>query len=284
MRKLNVGVVGCGLNSENHLRVYSKTKGVRLVAVCDTTLAKAQERARKFGAQFALSDYDSMLRLDLDLVDVVTPTSTHAPLTIQALEAGHNVLVEKPMALSSKDASTMIAAARKSGRTLCVNHNKLFFRSVISAKKAVEEGSLTVSQMRISHHFAYKRVLQGWRLNDESGGIFWDALVHPVYLTEHFLGPATSVFAVARRIRENVFDSFVLVLQNQRMATVDYFWNAKYPLLELQVLSRDGDCILADLVHDLVVKRSGNYITPTGRYVMRMIAEDIDNPIGRWFG
>jgi UDP-N-acetylglucosamine 3-dehydrogenase len=199
-----------------------------------------------------------MLRLDLGLVDVVTPTLSHAPLSIRALEAGHNVLVEKPMALSSKEALDMIEAARKNGRTLCVDHNKLFFRTVMQAKAAVEEGSMTVSQMRISHHFAYKHVLQNWRLSDESGGILWDAVVHPVYLTAHFLGPVTSVYALARKIEEPVFDSFILVLQNQRMGTIDYFWNAKYPLLELQVLGEDGDCYHAELVHDIAVKRSGD--------------------------
>ena len=152
----------------------------------------------------------------------------------------------------------------------------------MQAKAAVEEGSLVVSQMRISHHFAHKHLLQRWRLSDESGGILWDAVVHPVYLTEHLLGPVTSVYAVARKIKERVFDSFILVLQNRRMGTIDYFWNAKYPLLQLQVLGENGDCYHADLVHDVAVKRSGDYVPPRGHYFMSLVAEDFQVPLARW--
>jgi UDP-N-acetylglucosamine 3-dehydrogenase len=134
MKSLTVGLVGCGVNSDNHLRVYSKTRGMRLVAVCDRELSKARAKARDYGADFAFSDYDSLLGLDLDLVDIVTSTPTHAELSCMALETGHNVLVEKPMALTSRECEVMIGAARRSGRTLCVGHNKLFFNAVIEAR------------------------------------------------------------------------------------------------------------------------------------------------------
>ncbi len=59
-----------------------------------------------------------MLDLDLDLVDIVTPTSTHAKLAELALESGRNVLVEQPMVLNSEECQLMMDAAKKSGRTL----------------------------------------------------------------------------------------------------------------------------------------------------------------------
>jgi predicted dehydrogenase len=281
MKLLRVGLVGCGLNSDNHLRVYSKTRGMRLVAVCDKTLSKARAKAQNYGADFAFSDYESLLGLDLDLVDIVTPTPSHAELSCMALESGHNVLVEKPMALTSRECEVMIGAARRSGRTLCVGHNKLFFNAVIQAKAAVDNGAIRASRIRITHHFAYGRFMAGWRLSDDSGGLLWDTMVHSAYLIEHFLGPITSTYAVARRVKERVPDSFTVILQNEKVGSAEFVWNAKKPFLELQLIGEDGQCFHADLVHDCILSWSRDLIDGR-KYALGLVVNDIRLPIMRW--
>jgi len=286
MRTVRVGIVGCGRNSDNHLRVYSNTHGVRLVAVCDRNSSKAREKASKYGAEQALTDYDSMLDLDLDLVDIVTPTPTHAKLTQLALEAGHNVLVEKPMAVSSKECLAMIDAARKNGRVLCVVHNKLFFNSIIETKRAIEHEGLTVSRMRVSHYFthAYPGWLERWRLTEDSGGILWDALVHHIYLTEHFLGQTQSVHAVAKKVKEQVFDSFTVVLENERRVGVcEFVWDTKESLFEFQLVGEEGDRFHADLIHDFVLRRSRSYRN-RGVSALRSFSDDLHIPFMKWTG
>jgi len=280
MKTLRIGVVGCGHNSENHLRVYAHTGGVRIAAVCDEVLPKAKEKARRYHADHALSSYDSMLKLDLDLVDIVTPTPTHAPLSRLALEAGHNVLVEKPMALSSEECLEMMKTAKKCGRTLCVVHNKLFFNSVARAKAAAEDGSLRITRMRTTHFFAYSQFIEKWRLSEESGGILWDAMVHPVYITEHLLGPTASVYAVARRVKEQTFDSFAAVLEGEKVGLVEYAWDAKQPLFEFQLLAEDGQSFHADLVYDVVTRSAGGY-SNLGMYLLGVAARDLHNPLAR---
>ncbi len=274
MKALRVGLAGCGHNSENHLRVYSNTQGVRLVAVCDRKLSKARLQAEKYGAGEAFNDYASMLRLDLDLVDVVTPTPTHAELSIRALEAGHNVLVEKPMALTSKECLAMIRATRKSGRSLCVVHNKLFFDSIVQAKTMVEEGAIRPSRMWVAHHFAYRHLMGRWRVKQKFGGLLWDTTVHPIYLTEHLLGPIESVYALVRRVTEHEYDSFTLVLQNQGVSLVEFIWNAKQPLLQLKLIGQEGECLSADLVHDILTK-SLQSMSKTS-YALKLMTEDLD--------
>jgi len=286
MKTVRVGIVGCGKNSDNHLRVHSSTDGVRLVAVCDTDLAKAREKARKYGAEHALADYHRMLDFDLDLVDIVTPTPTHAELSQLALEAGHNVLVEKPMAVSSKECLAMIDAARKNGRTLCVVHNKRFFDSVMRTKTTIDSESLTVSRMRVTHYFthAHPGFLASWRLTEGSGGILWDGLVHQVYLTEHFIGPIKSVHAVAKKVQEQVFDSFTLVLQNERRAGIcEFIWDTKEALLEFQLVTEEGDRFHADLIHDLVLRRSRSYRN-RGVSALRSLSDDLYSPLMKWTG
>jgi len=103
MKTISVGVVGCGGNSDFHLMVYRSMKDVRLAAVCDINHDLAREKAAKWSAGRVFEDYRSMLDLDLDLVDIITPTTSHAEIAKAALESGKNVLVEKPMALTSKE-------------------------------------------------------------------------------------------------------------------------------------------------------------------------------------
>lgn len=269
-----MGVVGCGRNSDNHLRVYSHLNGVRIVAVCDKDLPKAEEKRRKYGADFAFAKYDSMLNLDLDLIDITTPTPSHSELSCLALETGHNVLVEKPMGLSSTECLKMIRAARKSGRFLCVSHNKLFFDCVTQAKAIVEHGGLSPSRMSITHHFSYKQSLERWRLRIGSGGLLWDALVHPIYLTQHFLGKTTSVYAAAQKINERVNDSFVIILQNRGLGLAEYIWNANQPLLEMRLIGRSGESLTADLVHDIFRERALKSMTRRS-YALKLASEDL---------
>jgi predicted dehydrogenase len=283
MKTLKVGLIGCGQNSDNHLRVYSKNKKIRLVAVCDNILSKAKLKARKYGADRALSDYESLLRLGLDLIDITTPTTSHGQLSRMALETGHNVLVEKPMALNSRECEGMIKAARRNGKTLCVAHNKLFFKSLVRAKTVVDEGDLKVSRIRVSHHFAYSGFIDRWRLREESGGLLWDAVVHPVYLIEHFLGPTVSAYAVARKVQEDMPDSFTVVLQNKGIGLAEYVWNARHPLLDLHLMCEDGQSLHLDLVHDLVMERSRTHFDRRA-YLLKLVVNDFRVPVTRWSG
>jgi len=132
------------------MQAYLNLSNVHLVAVYDTDFRRASEKARKYSINQIPNDYHSMLRLGLDLIDIVTPTQTHSELAILALESGHNVLVEKPMAVDSKECQKMIDAARKSGRALCVTHNKRFYSAIRAARSALKKEELAASRRRIA--------------------------------------------------------------------------------------------------------------------------------------
>ncbi len=284
MNPIRVGLVGCGLNSENHLRAFSHIKGAQVVAVCDRDLSKAKEKASRYGVKQVFGDFEAMLKKDLDLVDVVTPTSTHAPLSLLALEAGIDTLVEKPMALTSKECLAMIGAAEKSSRTLCVVHNKLFFDSVGQIKKMIRDDQLSVSRMRISHYFANSPFLERWRLDEKSGGLLWDALVHHIYLTEYFLGPTESVYVVAKKVDEKVFNSFTAILQSKKKVGVcEFVWNTYEPFFEFQLVSEEGARFHVDLIHDYVLQRRRAY---KNREVeaLRSLIDDFYVPLIKWTG
>jgi predicted dehydrogenase len=284
LRKLKVGVVGCGLSSDYHVRAYLRSPNVRLVAVYDSDLKRASEKARKYSINQVPADYQSMLRLGLDLIDIVTPTNTHSELATLALESGHNVLIEKPMATGSTECQKMIDAARKNGRALCVTHNKRFYSAIRASRSAVEKEELTPSRVSITHFYPtlYPELRPSWILTEQSGGVLWDSLVHDAYLTEYFLGETVTVHTFANKLKEAVFDSITLVLRNaDKIAVCQTEWNAKEPVEILELLTREGDRFTVNLPHDLLLRKSRKYKNRSTT-VLRTVYDDVHDPYLRW--
>ncbi|MEO6294983.1 MAG: Gfo/Idh/MocA family oxidoreductase [Candidatus Limnocylindria bacterium] len=142
-RPLRAGVVGLGMMGRNHVRVWDEgIDGVELVAVADPDTAAVQSatagrRARGF------DDPERMFaEEELDLVSIVAPTSLHLPVTLAALRAGANVLVEKPIAATRDEATRMIDAAADTGRMLTVGHIERFNPAIRELRRRLEAGEL----------------------------------------------------------------------------------------------------------------------------------------------
>ncbi|MCJ8007718.1 Gfo/Idh/MocA family protein [Lederbergia wuyishanensis] len=143
MSKLKVAVVGCGsIARYRHLPEYAANDQVELVAVCDIVEDRAKEMAEQYGAK-AYTDYKTMLdEADVDVVSVCTPNYLHAPVSIDALNAGKHVLCEKPMATSEEDALAMIEAAKNNNKKLMIAHNQRFVPSHEKARELIENGEV----------------------------------------------------------------------------------------------------------------------------------------------
>lgn len=139
---LRVAVIGAGAISAAHIQAYlSFPERCRIVAVADVFPEKAEESIRRFGLQAkAVADYKELLDEEIDLVSVCTPPYTHAPITIDFLLAGTNVVVEKPMASSLQECDEMLAAAAKSGKRLSVIAQNRFRTPMMKLKQIVDEG------------------------------------------------------------------------------------------------------------------------------------------------
>ena len=143
MSTLKVGVIGCGsIAYYRHLPEYHANKKVEIVAVCDIDAVRAEKVAMQYGAQ-AFSDYKEVLKLaEIDAVSVCIPNYLHAPVSIDALNAGKHVLCEKPMATSKEEAEAMIKAAKTNEKTLMIAHNQRFVASHQTAKQIIDSGKL----------------------------------------------------------------------------------------------------------------------------------------------
>ncbi|TRZ38973.1 gfo/Idh/MocA family oxidoreductase [Niallia circulans] len=143
MSTLKIGVIGCGsIAQHRHLQEYSWNKAVEIVAVCDINEERALEIGKEYSAK-AYTDYKELLAdKDIDAVSVCTPNYLHAPISIDALNAGKHVLCEKPMATSSEEAAQMIEAAEKNGKKLMIGHNQRFVKSHQKARELIQSGAV----------------------------------------------------------------------------------------------------------------------------------------------
>lgn len=192
MRPLRVGVVGLGYAGETHLKSYLQLPGIEAVALAGLEENKLQQLGATYQVPHLYRDYqDLVARDDLDIVSVCAPNYLHAPIALAALESGKHVLCEKPLARSSAEAATMVAAAVKAQRVLHVAFNHRQRGDVQTLKQYIDAGSLG----RIYHAKASWMRRSGipgmgsWFTNKHmaGGGPLIDLGVHVLDLALHLL-------------------------------------------------------------------------------------------------
>ena len=141
-KRMKVGCIGCGKVARVlHLNEYSLNPEADIVALCDNDAERLDFCARKFGAKKTYTNHNKMLAEEkLDAVSVTVPNHVHHTVTIDALNAGVNVLVEKPIALTSEDAQAMIDAAKKNNKLLMVSQTQRFSPVHQKAKEIMDSG------------------------------------------------------------------------------------------------------------------------------------------------
>jgi len=191
--KMNIALIGCGYVSEQHLRAWHKIDGVRVIAVCDLNKQLAKKAATTWNIHYYYTDLTEMLhRHSVSILDICTPVQTHMPLAIQAMEFGCHVLIEKPMTLTLKEADEIMLCQRACGLKVGVIHNWLFDPLVQKALNIVRNGHLGQILGVDIQYLSTKEDRMLTTRNHWShmipGGIFGDALPHPIYLLQAFLG------------------------------------------------------------------------------------------------
>jgi predicted dehydrogenase len=171
---LRIGIIGGGaIVQVAHLPVLRKIKGMDVVAMCDTDLPKARAIASRFGVPNAYDDIEDVLRTDgLDAVVIGTPNHLHEAHIMAALDAGLNVLVEKPLAITGQSAQRIIKAVEKQDRIVMVGMNHRYRPDVQIVRSFVQSGELgPVDSVRGSWHvFRPSRAQLGWRQRRELSG------------------------------------------------------------------------------------------------------------------
>ena len=201
-RLLKVGVISCSGMAAAHMLAVSGHANARLEAICDIDAQKAAQAAKTFGVQNVYLDYRQLLENgDIDTVIVCTPDQLHREMTVAALEAGKNVLCEKPMALTMEDCGAMVRAARKSDRKMMGGHIGRYTPGFYKAKELIDRGEigeLFFIETEYAHDYSKIAGAGSWRLDPMRHG-FLGGGCHAVDLARWIAGNPTEVMAYANR-------------------------------------------------------------------------------------
>ncbi|AZN42596.1 Gfo/Idh/MocA family protein [Paenibacillus albus] len=181
MRTIKVGVVGIGAIAHIfHLPNYKNHSQVELAAVADIDFGRAQQAAEQWGA-VAYKSAEAMFReAGLDAVSICTFNASHAELAIAALEAGLDVLVEKPMTATAEEAERLVQTAERTGRILMVGMSSRYRYDVSALKGIVDSGELGDIYFAKARIIRRRGVPKGWFTSKElsGGGPMMDIGVH----------------------------------------------------------------------------------------------------------
>jgi UDP-N-acetyl-2-amino-2-deoxyglucuronate dehydrogenase len=202
MKKLKVAIIGCGRISYKHVEAITQNRAeIELTAVCDVVeanaISKKDEYIKTLGEDVNVEvyiDYKEMLeKADIDIVAIATESGYHPEIAIDCMNSGKHVIVEKPMALSTKDADRMIECARKNNVKLCVSHQNRFNEPIQKLRTAVEEnrfGKLVNGTARIlwNRNMGYYQQAP-WRGTWElDGGTLMNQCIHNIDLLQWMMG------------------------------------------------------------------------------------------------
>jgi predicted dehydrogenase len=188
---LRLGVVGCGTLFERHyLPALAQCPAWSLVAAGDTSAARRRWVQRIYPELILSEGLWQVRDAGLDALFIATPPDSHCRLTIEALEAGLHVLVEKPMALNATEARRMLDASHRAGRRLWVGFTRRFYTAyrALQQRLAMIRAS-DVAALTCYFRFAPWNAASGY-LGDEArgGGVLHDVASHQVDLLPWLLG------------------------------------------------------------------------------------------------
>ena len=183
---MDVGVIGFGLAGRAfHAQVIRATPGLHLAAILQRT---GNEAAEKYPDVRVVRSVGELLDIsDIRLIVIATPNETHAPIARQCLEAGRDVVVDKPFATTLKEATELVELARKCGRLITVYHNRRYDGDFQAIRQIVADGTLGRIVRFETNYDRYRPELKpgAWRERVGPGsGILFDLAPH---LIDHAL-------------------------------------------------------------------------------------------------
>jgi predicted dehydrogenase len=207
MAKLRVAFVGAGRIADLHARAYKDFDKASIYAVCDVREDVAKRRAAEWSAERWYTNYEQLLSdPKVDAVEILTPHFLHANQAIAALQAGKHVSLQKPMAISMREADAIIDAAKSSKEHFRVFDNYRYYPPYIKVRELIQAGEIG-EPLAIRTKQVWGNAKYGWPVPEESMSWRYDPTKvganqlimdygHHVWFTVMwFMGDVESVFA-----------------------------------------------------------------------------------------
>jgi predicted dehydrogenase len=261
--RYRVGVIGAGsIAQECHMKGYAKLRNVDLVAFADPVAKRHKEVAESFPKMKGYKSHQDLLKNEqLDVVSVCTPNKFHAPCAIAALKAGCDVLCEKPMATTLKEADRMIAAAKAARRKLMTGFTHRLFSGPEKCKAMLLKKALGKAFM-IRVRFAHGGPYPGWAKEAKSfydpkiatGGAMLDMGIHAIDLALWLFGPVVRVSAQTATLVKKipVDDNAIITLEfkSGALGYIEVGWTSKPGFTGAEIYGTEGS-LICDYINGL---------------------------------
>ena len=242
---MNYALIGCGRIATNHIKAVLNN-GLQLVAVCDIEPANMEALLAKHDLQkdASIARYTDHRRMlaehpELELVAIATSSGAHAAIALDCIDAGVNVIIEKPIAMSMTDAEEIIRRSTEKGVQVCACHQNRFNIAVQKTRQALEagrfgklsHGSIHVRWNRNRDYYEQAPWRGTWA---EDGGCLMNQCIHGIDLLRWMLGDEVdTVYGVTRQQQHPYLEAedigmAVLTFKNGAVATIEGTTNV-YP-------------------------------------------------------
>jgi predicted dehydrogenase len=195
---IRVGVVGLGLMGDVMIVGFRQSGAYEVVACCDIDQTRAHEVAAKHGVPTVFTDPQALLDgVELDLLAIATPPSTHRWLTVEGFRRGWHVLCEKPTAMNAAEAEEMLDAQRRSGRIGVIDHELRFNPVRARIRRHIADGYIGeprhVLQWSVNPGMWEMSSWTWWSTAEAGGGILGEVGSHQVDQLRWYLGEIATV-------------------------------------------------------------------------------------------
>ena len=260
MKRVAVGVIGTGFWGENQVRVLRQSRMADLIAICDSNKKRAEEMGTKYSVPW-YSDPSKFLRVpELEAVTVCTPTQTHLKVGLQAIEAGKNLLVEKPMTGEERAADRLVNSAKKAGVKLLVGFIERFNPGVRAVKKMLTQK--VVGDVII----ATGRRVARWPIRIGDVGVVKDTAIHDIDAMRYLLEEEVSaVFAQTGSLRTHSYEDYAEIMLRFKEGTtgfIDANWLTPRKVRTLIITGSDATINLDYITQEITLENSQRLVKP----------------------
>lgn len=232
---MKYALIGCGRISPNHIQA-AINNNLEIVAICDLNKERMQEKKEMFPAIKDVkeyTDYKEMLNNEqLDLVAIATESGKHAKIALDCLSNGVNVIIEKPIALSLKDADAIIALAKEKNLKVAACHQNRFNKAIQKIRKSIENkefgrlmyGTAHIRWNRDEGYYNQAKWRGTW---EQDGGALMNQCIHNIDLLRWMMGNEVSeVMAYTDNLKHSYIEA-----EDLGIALVK-FTNGSYGIIE----------------------------------------------------
>ncbi len=266
MPTIGIGVAGCGEWGRNHVRALAALPGVRLLHVADPDAAR-RELARTLAPSAIVSESLDAALADpsVSVIAIASPSPTHVPLARRALDAGKHVLVEKPLAPTTAEATDLVARAKKAGRLLGVGHLLLHHPAVRHLKRLIERKALGTV------HYLYAQRTNLGRIRSDENAL-WSLGPHDVSVMAYLLDawPLSVSAQGAAYVQPARADVVFLTLRfpGDRLAHVHVSWLDPHKVRRLTIVGSSKMAVFDDMepAEKIRIHDKGAQVTEPGTW------------------